>query len=234
MKHQHGIGLLTTLIGLLIGSLSALAMMTMFRSVVQNAIGARENAAHDGVVASALLAVQQDIQKAGFGIESATAAANCANLAQTGPSATVNSDLVLISNAALSSSSSSSITLSGSALNVTATPQEGNALIWRWIDGGQSYCAGVVAAEGGLRALRQRTCSSATNWSALAWSSTELIPRGILTDSKAFRFTQVRKTSCWPYGKASNLSGVSLTLVAGNSSSGLSSSQTVCLPNICR
>lgn len=226
--------MLTTLIGLLIGSMSALAMMTMFRSVVQNAVGARENATQDGVVASALLTVQHDIQKAGFGIESATASENCAGLAHASPSATANSDLVLLSNATLSSNSTSNVTLSGSALTISAAPQEGNALIWRWVDGGQSYCAGVVAGEGGLRALGHRTCTNATNWSAIAWNSSELIPLGLLSESKTFRFTQVKKGSCWPYGKATPLSGISLTLVAGNSSNGLSSSQTLCLPNICR
>lgn len=225
MNRQRGLSLISTLVGLLLAILSALAVMTLFRTVIQISVSAKDNATQDSVVSSGLLTAQMEIQKAGFGIESV--APNCTSSAYSSPSASANTDLILLSDAALDSG-----TLSGTLTSLSATAAVGNALVWHWVDGGLNYCAGLLASGGGLRSLRPTTCTAATDWATTAWTSVDLIPQGRLADG--FRFSDVRTAACWPFGKSTTAAGVSMVMTASNSSSGLSSSQTICLPNICR
>lgn len=227
MNRQRGLSLLSTLVGLVLGVVSALAVMALFRTVIQISVGAKDNAAQDSVVSSGLLTAQIEMQKAGYGIESAVS--NCAGVAYSSPSASINTDLVLLSSASLSNG-----TLSGTPQTLSAVAAQGNAMVWRWMESGVSYCAGMLASGGGLRSLRPTGCTAATDWAATTWTAVDLIPQGRLTDDKSFQFTEVKTASCWPFAKSSLVSGVSLLMGAGNSSTGLTTSQTVCLPNMCR
>lgn len=227
MHRQRGLSLMSTMVGLLLAIFSVLAVMALFRTLVLNTVDAKDNAAQDTVVSSGMLTAQMEIQKAGFGIESTTS--NCANSTDSTPSASVNTDLILIADATLTGA-----TLAGTQQTISASNATGNALIWRWFDSGQSYCAGLLASGGGLLSLRPSSCTSATNWASTNWTSANLIPQGRLAGEKSFQFLEVKTATCWPFGKSASVSGVSMIMQAGNSSVGVTSSHTVCLPNICR
>jgi hypothetical protein len=214
------------LIGLLLSLLSTVGAMTLFRAVVQNSVGAQADAAQDSVLSSALLSTQLEIQKAGYGIEDA--ASNCAGVAFASPSAAVNTDLVLYADASVDGSA-----VAGTPVSIDATQRAGNGLFWRWREAGTDRCGGVVAEQGGLRALRSDDCPGLASIATIDWEVLPLIPDARLSEDDAVRFA-AQSGSCWPFGKSAPETGVLVTLSAGNSTEGLGTQYETCLPNICR
>lgn len=71
MKRQHGVSLISLLIGLLISSIVLIGMMVIFRNTIQTAVPASESARSDGERVAALLSAHMLVQDSGFGIENA-------------------------------------------------------------------------------------------------------------------------------------------------------------------
>ena len=216
IRRQRGLSMIGLLIGLLLSLLSTVGAMTLFRAVVQNSVGAQADAAQDSVVSSALLSTQLEIQKAGYGIEDAAAS----------PSAAVNTDLVLLADASVDGGA-----VAGTPVSIDAIPRTGNGVFWRWREAGTDRCGGVVAANGGLRALRNDDCPGLANIATIDWEVLQLIPDDRLPEADAVGF-EVQSGSCWPFGKSDPETGVVVTLSAGNSTEGLATQYEVCLPNI--
>ena len=226
MRRQLGLSMISLMVGLMLGLLSTVAAMALFRTVVQNAVGAQDNLAQDTVVSSAMLTAQLEVQKAGYGIEDVTD--NCAATATSSPSGTTNVDLRMFTGATLSGSR-----VSGTDVTIAAAQRNGNALLWRWREAGADRCAGLVAADGGLQFLQRANCPGLASANTIDWTVTPLIPAGRLDGPAAVAFS-ARADMCWPYGKGVPARGVVLTLTAGNSSAALQTAYTLCLPNICR
>ncbi|MFY8326880.1 hypothetical protein [Pseudoalteromonas sp. ZZD1] len=71
MNKQHGISLISLLIGLLISSITLIGMMMIFRNTIQTTVPASESSRSDGERVSALLSSHMLLQDAGFGITDA-------------------------------------------------------------------------------------------------------------------------------------------------------------------
>lgn len=70
MKRQRGLTLISLMIGLVLSSLCILAMLGLYRNLVQAAVVATQDANQDGQLAAGLLSAQMELQSAGFGIDS--------------------------------------------------------------------------------------------------------------------------------------------------------------------
>ena len=215
----------------------------------------RTGAKQDSQISNALIAAQLDIQKAGYGVEAASN--SCLGATTPGPSAKANTHLVLISSAALATPlPAASSTLSGTGETIGAsgaTAVTGSALVWHWVQPGDSgnpdanLCSGLVvvpkdpqnpALGTGLVRLAGTNCTVPSNggtpwWSTQTWSMETLIEPGSLPSGKAITFSAERG-SCVPFGAGTPTSAVLVTITGDNSTGALTSSTTLCLPNICQ
>ncbi|GAA4999724.1 hypothetical protein GCM10023206_00870 [Acinetobacter puyangensis] len=69
---QYGISLVSLLVGLLISMLCLLALLAIFRTVVQTSVDSRKGSDRDTSIQNSLMGVQNMIQSAGFGLDSGT------------------------------------------------------------------------------------------------------------------------------------------------------------------
>lgn len=207
------------MIGLVISSLSILAMLSLYRNLVHQAADSIVHSNLDGQVAAGLLTAQIELQSAGFGI----------------PSAAVNQDLMLLAGASLSPGGM----LSGTIQNILGSEQEGEAVVWGSNPTRSAYlCSALLAEDGGLILLRGVPCNRAIQFSSADWSNDRvaLIAPGTLNAEQAVSIrTQVN--ACWPYGKSFANPAVQVIISAGNSTLNTdtayaASSYTLCLPNL--
>lgn len=227
MKRQFGLSMISLMVGLMLGLLSTVAAMALFRSVVQNAVGAQDSLAQDTVVSSAMLTAQLEIQRAGYGIGDVNN--NCAASAEFGPAGAANADLRLLSGASLSGAR-----VDGTGVTIAAAEREGNALLWQWRNEvGVDQCGGLLSVDGGLQLLQRADCAGLVNLAAINWTVTPLIPASRLAGVDEVVFA-ARGELCWPYQKAAPVTGVVMRMSAGNSSAALQTAYSICLPNICR
>lgn len=229
---QRGATLIASMVGLTLGLLSSVAVLTAYRVLAQQTGTANGAAMRTSLSGAALHAAQYDVQRAGFGVESA--AGNCAGSAQASASGSANADLILLSGATLSNAG----VLSGTAATIAAEGgalASGNALVWHWREDATDRCAGLLAGvsgAGGLRSLRPVSCSVPVSLPALTWTTADYIPADQFTGDSAIQFSAIRSNSCWPYGKGEAGSSTPGLLV--NFKVGSSVAYTVCVINICR
>lgn len=241
-RTQQGFSLISLMLGATLSLLSIIAMMTLYKNLVTNAIVATEDAQQDGQIASARLTLQRAIQAAGYGIENAV----------TGDSGA----LELRSGAKLSSGSLTT----GSHVTIPGTTK-GNLLLWRYQEGSAIYCRGVLSdnirdedddddVPGGVYELSVAGSACTGALIAQTWIVRPLVSpsqdlgalaRGAgddptrdaaIVDLAPF---QVNKASCWPYGQNadSTLTGKGFLQLAYDSAVtlGQSTKTTVCLTN---
>lgn len=72
LKRQVGTTLIGLMIGLLVSVVGILASLSLYKTLVSVATGAKVDAMHDGQLATTLLAIQLRVQNAGFGLDSNT------------------------------------------------------------------------------------------------------------------------------------------------------------------
>lgn len=220
-RKQHGAGLISLMVGIVISMLIMLAMMTLYRDTIHTAVSAGQDATSDGERASGLLAAQILLQAAGFGI--------------TAPA--LGADLIVLGGATLDSSTRR---LSGS---VASAGVEGNAIVWSvgtTTGTGIVQCSGLYApAGGGLQRLLPTPCTSSTQWAAATWSTSALV-----TDTRTVSVAAMPTDAagCQPFGLAVT-GGVVVTLKSTHSTvlpaitpapsvpPGLPIEITVCLAN---
>lgn len=185
-RRQHGLGLISLMAGMLLSVLGVLSLLMLYRTLVGQTVQSRARAAEDGSYATATLSAQMELHNAGYGIGS------------NSTRAAVNTDLILVSGAALDANGR----LSGTAQTVGASGvSTGNAVIWGAQPGVAYECSALLMQSATLMLLRASgSCSSATQWGTATWTrSADLIPAGTMTlaSNNVFR---VDRATCWPYG----------------------------------
>lgn len=240
---QTGSTLIATMIGMALGMIGIVAMLSLMQTVSKVNVSAGGAARSDGSIAAGTLGAQMAMQKAGYGVESAVN--TCYGAAVSGPSATANTDVVILSGAVLSAAG----VLTGTAVNIGATGAAGvagNAMVWRWLESGVSTCEGLVASAGGLTLIGPNSCVTATAWAAQVWTFNALIAPGVIStfpvdpSDAANPFTQAkffkaqRVATCAPYGLGPPLKGVQASFGAGNSFAGPGTVMSACLSNVCQ
>ncbi len=203
LNAQHGAGLISLMVGIVISMLIMLAMMTLYRDSIHATLGAGQDAASDSQRAAGLLAAQIHLQTAGFGLSAPV----------------LDTDLIVLANATLDSKTSR---LSGSA---AAAGVEGNAIVWSFDTrvGTGVQCSGLYApAGGGLQRLLPAPCTGSTQWADTIWSTSALV-----SDARAVTVSAAPTdtTGCQPFGLATN-GGVIVTLKSTHSTVAQSSTST--------
>ncbi|WP_205343136.1 PilW family protein [Denitrificimonas caeni] len=69
INNQRGFTLISLLVGTVLSLLTIVAMLALYKNLVQVAVIATQDANHDGGLASALLTAQLELQSAGFGLD---------------------------------------------------------------------------------------------------------------------------------------------------------------------
>lgn len=69
LRKQHGMTLVSLMIGTVLSMLTILAMLALYKNLIQVAVEATQDASHDGGLASALLTAQMELAGAGFGLK---------------------------------------------------------------------------------------------------------------------------------------------------------------------
>ena len=236
-RAQTGVTLISTLVGLLLGLFAALSIMSIFKTQAKAVIQHRMSSSLDGQVATALLVTELEMQRAGWGVEAA-AGSSCLNAA-AGPSGTANTDFVVVAGVTADDDFSAINWADGTvkAIGASGTAAvNGNAVFWRWInDANVSTCSGLVSVSGGLYRLADKACGDAADWDT-TWDLDDLTPlvhRSTLDAGQAIGFA-VQRIACTPYGRMTASNGLRVTVSAGQSTNGLSSSVMSCIPNICQ
>lgn len=228
MKKQKGISLVSTMIGLLLGVLSILAMMMLYRTLVHQSVVTNIYVKEDTETQSALLSAQMQMQKAGYGIEAATN--SCLGATVAGPSATANTDFILLNNASLSGN-----TLTGTKQTIANAGVLGNAVVYRWIESGTSMCSGMISTANGVNTLLPTACTSANDYATTNWTPYALTGPKSNVAGIPISFSAIKLSSCNLYGKTSTGPAVGLTITGTRNISALGeTSTTLCLPNICQ
>ena len=255
-RHQLGVSLISTMVGLLMGMVAIVGVMSVYKVLIYRGGDIRMAAKQEAQVQASMMTVQMDILSAGYGVEADTN--SCLGVGKPGPSASANKDLILIANASLPDSDHGNDEGGGDkhgrshSLGNHATHQTignsavaGNALVWHTKIGGVERCAGLIATDGGLFKLTSRTnCSDATDWDQLAWTTESLIAKNTLKEKTTSAGAavddavsiNVRKVaSCSPFGSIPVTSAVAVVLSMGHSmATDARATATICLPNICQ
>ena len=243
ISRQRGFTLISLMVGTVVSMVGILALMFLYKDMVQTSVIALSNAKQDGQIASAQLTAQKELLTAGFAVVGASA------LDAPSPRA-----IVLLKGTTLSSSN----TLPGTPENIPYIPlstatgdAEGNAIIWSYHETttGSVQCAGLLAQRDTpgdpyrlYRLQSTGNCSEHLSSSSITWSKTLLIAEGQTVpdtgEAKPWPFA-ARRTPCWPFGKRSDSSSTKYpqitvrTRASSVDSSGepLITNTTVCLPN---
>lgn len=240
---QRGFTLISLMVGTVVSMVGILALMFLYKDMVQTSVTALSNAKQDGQIASAQLTMQKELQTAGFGVVGAKASTDT-------PRA-----IVLLKGTVLTSNTlpGSPVTIPVVPLGTTTGDAEGNALIWSYHETttGAVKCAGLLVQQDSLtepfRLYRLQSTANCTEdlnttSASVTWTRTLLINEGQTVpgtgEAKPWPFA-ARRTTCWPFGKRSDSSPLSYpqitirTRASSVDSSGepLITNTTVCLPN---
>lgn len=154
---QRGATLISLMVGLTISMMVVAGMMLLYRNAVQASSVARQGAQADDRLTGSLLAADQFLQEAGFGIESPG----------------WGTHLLLASGAKVADEGKVTGTLVGSMSTPGGTPRYGNLIAWvqNLGAGAGSQCAGLLAPSGGgVIKLGPVACTDvATQWNTLDW-----------------------------------------------------------------
>lgn len=229
----RGMSLISLMVGLFIGLFSLLSMVNLYKVQAKQTVQTKSTNRIDGQISLGLVVAQMEMQKAGFGVEADTD--SCEGASTPGRAGTVNRDFVMLSGAAISEAGV--LTGTGVTINPAAgTLAAGNALVWRWNDGTNNQCSGIVSQGGGLKLLQEVVCSDATQWGTLTWAAAKIkdvVSAGTLNADKKFGFS-AQMASCAPYGRSAPAEVLLVTTTVGQSMNAVTVTNDVCIPNICK
>ena len=172
-RNISGVTLISLMIGLVLSSIVTLSALTLYKTVLVNSTNSKILARQDTEAVLVLSSVPGIISKAGYGIrDQVTGEAN----------GKANTDLLLVKDARLASTSNGNYSVSGQMVAVTsinplqATPSvipTGNALFWSWLPSQSTVnkCAGLISTSDGVFLLNSQDCMNATSWNQLSWST---------------------------------------------------------------
>lgn len=201
MQHIRGFTLLNLLIGMVISSVGILALLSLYRGMTEHSVLSLNDAGQNGQQTLGILAVQMELQRAGFGIQSP--------IVFDKDNTTNKLDFLILEKAVLESASN------GDTLYQSIKIENGNnvliessqieakspltqfAIIWRYrdlkdisdinkpeeSDSVSFRCAGLMAQGYGLTLLKPvnnaddtpYACASAFNFQDIHWTAVELI-----------------------------------------------------------
>lgn len=186
------------MVGLVISLLVVLAMLFLYRGVLNSVFGTREtpglvpSAQQDGQLSSGLLSAQIALQAAGFGI----------------PNAAVGSEVVFLSGASFDPKK---LQLSGTVQTVGSAETVGNAIVFESNpalsgDPGARECVGLwsdPSDDHGLYLLKSvAPCSPiASHFASQKWTAYALVAARSMPTS--IGMTARTDASCWPFGTLS-------------------------------
>jgi type II secretory pathway component PulJ len=209
-KRQAGFSLVSMLIGMVLCMVTTVGVLAAYKGIVNNAQSSLLVSKSSNLNATVALVASRLLQQAGWGM----------GVASTPPGGRTNTDIVLLSAAALANG-----TLTGSTQSIGATSVSGNAVVWDSAISGTVQCSALIQSAGALSRLGPVSCASAAQWGSLNWGSAQSIaPSG----SYATAALQAQTTTCWPYGGGP---GVQPAVLVTLSNSGTVAS-SVCLTNI--
>jgi hypothetical protein len=225
MSTQRGMSLISTMVGLVLSMIAAIALMYAYRGIAMSAGTSLQATWKQDQSAAGSLQFMMTVEQAGWG-DGPTA---------TPPGGRSNTDIVLLSAATLSGS-----TLAGTTATISSSPQTGNALIWDSQISGAMQCSALLlppsnASNGGaIVLLGPQACANAAAWASTTWSAQGTVAKAGTFGSATF---SVQTSSCWPFGGGPGAQpAVQVTLNnAGESSvSGVSGApaNSICLVNI--
>jgi type II secretory pathway component PulJ len=171
IKKRKGFTLISLLVGLAISLIIIVALMNLYKAVVQASNSSITRANVNGSLNNSILVGQNMLQQAGYGIVYSS-------------TTTITSNLIVLKNATFNGS-----TLSGQAATVPssqgASSVSGNAVIWGWVEPTTStyYCQGLLFYNNALYQLNGTSCSSASNWASTVWSYNILVTTGLASTS---------------------------------------------------
>lgn len=171
LKNKKGFTLISLLVGMAISLIIIVALMSLYRTVVQASNSSITRANVNGSLNNSILVAQNMLQQAGYGISYSS-------------TTTITSNLILLKSATFNGS-----TLSGQAVTLPtsqgSSSVSGNAVIWGWVEPSTStyYCQGLLFYNNALYQLNATSCSSASNWSSTAWTYNILVTTGLATTS---------------------------------------------------
>jgi len=203
-RQQAGVSLVSLMIGLLLGLMSVLAAVSLFRTQTQQARTSQSMAKTLEAQTLSLQVAELEIQRAGFGLEDSDGHV----------AGTPNIDFVLLSASRPGSTQGSSAqSLSGTRQTISATVSSGNAVLWRWRnpENGAYLCAGLIGYDGGLQALTDTACTQSSDLASQAWPSTALRSIAANTTRLSVDF-KVQSGDCSPYGHSSASASLFVTL----------------------
>lgn len=228
VRYQRGFNLISLLVGVVISLISILAMLSLYQSLVANALVATQDARQDGQVTSARLIIQNDLVGAGYGIEDEDAAR----------------DAVIVQEVS-ADASETEITVPGGA-----SADEGNVVVWRYLDTSWQ-CGGFEVHDNGALYKLTNTGSCDSNFPAGPWERRLLMqaPESRVVKGQQFArradldtqppFALDTDAACWPYGKGGGGDShyqVTFTYGLTESTAGDADADvnkaSVCLPNI--
>lgn len=234
-RRQQGLSLVELMVGMVISLITALAMLSVYKTVAKVTAESKLGGNIDGQIAVGLLTADKTLQSAGYkgGDTAAT-------------TSVYSSDLLLIQNATLAGS-----TLTGTAYGTppTTTAVIGNALIWQVNSSGTYELQGIYApTTGGLIMIKSSTAVTtspsaiSSSWSGAAWTSQPLVTAPSTTIPSAMNaglstisisYTGAT-TKCQPFGSTSNTTGGSYVVTintTGYSGNQQAIQSTTCLIN---
>ena len=217
MKQHSGFSLVSTMIGILLGTISILAMMMLYRNVVQQSMTSMVYSREDSEMQSAFFSIQKQLQKAGYGVEAASV-----------PDGTANRDVVVLANASMDGAQ-----LRGTLRTIGTTPVNGNAMVYNWMEGSTSMCSGILAGSDGVQILLPQTCSNASAYASLNWTPYFLAGPKFNATATPINFSVNTVTNCYLYGKVAAGNSLRVGVSSPRSISALGEeTAALCLPNI--
>lgn len=205
---QHGISLISLMVGLAISMIVILATLMLFQRTIRATTEARRDAQADAQRSAAFLSAGIAVQEAGYWIENAQ----------------FGNQLVVLANATLNNSA-----LSGNSVGLG---NSGNAVVWTDNITSIVHCSALLApdgeGEGGLLKLGPVPCNDVTSFADLAWAAKSLaiFPSAVIS-------IIAQAADCSPFGvfNDTGTNKIRLTFSASNSN-GIVLNSSNCLLNI--
>ncbi|QSX32183.1 prepilin-type N-terminal cleavage/methylation domain-containing protein [Shewanella avicenniae] len=196
-RRQRGFSLISMMVGVVVTSISVLAMMALYKSAVFHIYnpqtGSETFSIRNQQNMTGLLTMQLLMQKAGFGI----------------PAATTNSHIILVNGAGLSSTTGQSqLSSTGNLVAIGLTAATGNALFWEentaLSDVSANYtCRGLVSDPNDFAVYQLASTASchpiATQWAGQTWQITRVIKPNVLSGQIQFN-AALNISKCSPFG----------------------------------
>lgn len=210
INNQRGFTLISLMVGTVLSMLTIIAMLALYKNLVQVAVDATQDANHDGGLASALLTAQLELQSAGFGMEETA------------------TDIIRLSNNA------ESTYILWRSKNLDSSQTSYNGLLAR------EHPEKTEQKNRTLTLLHQPNCSSypsATDSTLAGWAT--IINLAILAPETSVLFSRTDPPKCSNFSVSNDFKHPLITITAMSSSAlansagdGLRIRYTVCLSNI--